>query len=100
MAGFAAGPAAWAIHQQAGYVLAALSCEHRMILLPLLTAASAIVVLSGGYLSWFVWRSFPAQAQDETRHFLAGLSLLCAVLFAFAILLQGAATLFLEVCER
>lgn len=83
-------------------MLVTVSCQHRMTFLPLLTIASAIFVLAGGYLSWPLWCSFAGQVRSgpaETRHFFAGLSLLSTGLFVFAILLQGAATLFLE-CER
>jgi hypothetical protein len=102
--GFFAGPAAWALHQQIGYMLVPVSCHSRTLLVPIVTVLAVALALAGGYFSWMPWRA----AEDaettsnamRTHRFLAQLSALFAVLFAFAILLQGAATLFLNGCQR
>jgi hypothetical protein len=103
-AGFFAGPAAWALHQQIGYMLVPVSCQARTMLVPIVTLLAVVLALAGSYLSWMPWRAAEAgeSAADaiRARRFLAILSAWSAALFAFAILLQGAATLILNGCQR
>jgi hypothetical protein len=102
--GFFAGPAAWAVHQQIGYMLVPVSCQSRVMWVPILTLLAIAVTLAGGYVSWMPWRRSDEveAASDAMRahRFLAVLSALFALLFALAILLQGAATLFMSGCQR
>ena len=102
--GFFVGPAAWALHQQIGYMLVPVSCANRVMLVPILTLLAVSVALAGGFVSWVPWRNAEESqnASDNMRahRFLAQLSGLFAVLFALAILLQGAATLFMGGCQR
>jgi hypothetical protein len=101
-AGFFAAPAAWAVHQQVSYMLVPVSCETRIMLVPVVTLLSVLVAIAGGYLSWMPWHRAEQRKDggDAIQRFLAQLSAAFAVLFAFAILLQGAATLFLNGCQR
>ncbi len=104
-AGLAAGPTAWAVSTQLNYALANWSCEHQMRIVPILALALAAIALGGAFLSARAWRaSGPDQASLESegtpRRFLAGMSLLMAVLFAVVILAQGSAGLVLNGCER
>jgi len=103
-AGFFAGPAAWALHQQIGYMLVRASCLNHTLLVPIVTLLTVVLALAGGYLSWMPWRT---AEENETaangiraHRFLAKLSALFGALFAFAILLQGSAALFLNSCQR
>ena len=102
--GFFAGPAAWAAHQQIGYMLVRAGCLSGVLWVPVLTLIAMAVTLAGGYLSWMPWRhSEESEAKSDamrTHRFLALLSVLFALLFALAILLQGVATLFLNACQR
>jgi hypothetical protein len=102
VAGFFMAPAAWALHQQVGYIVAPAFCKNSQIVIPVLTLAAVIVMLVGGFISW---RSFHARPFGEsefapTRRFVAALSLLFTALFLFAILMQGVAAFFLNGCER
>jgi hypothetical protein len=102
VAGFFIAPAAWALHQQASYIIAPAFCRHSLIVIPILTLTAVIVMLIGGLISW---RSFNARPVGEpafapTRRFVAGLSLLFTALFLLAILMQGAAAFFLNGCLR
>jgi hypothetical protein len=102
-AGFFLAPAAWALHQQTSYMLVPVSCGQRAMILLLVTAGAAILALLGGYTAYTGWRALPEKAEDRhlrVRRFLAGLSLLFTAIFLFAILLQAAAMLILNSCQR
>ena len=101
--GFFAGPGAWALHQQIGYMLVRASCLNHTLLVPIVTHITVVLALAGGYFSWMPWRyAAEDHAGDSLRpyRFVAQLSALFAVLFAFGILLQGAAMLFLNSCQK
>jgi hypothetical protein len=105
LAAFAIGPAAWAVHQQVQFMLVSDSCQRWTMVLPLLTTIAGAAVLIGAYFSLSAWRALSQHKPQgshasQTRRFLSGLSLLMATLFLFAILLQGAATLLLDGCQR
>ena len=101
-AGLAAAPAVWAIHQQIGYMLVPVSCQTRMLLLPVLALSCMLLVLAAGWLSWRSLQRLQAtpEPSPSTTIFIARLSVLFAGLFAFAIAMQGAAMLFLDPCQR
>jgi hypothetical protein len=94
------------MHQQIGYMLAPLSCQSRLTLVPLVTLFALALALIGGWLSYGPWRSFRTleegklEASERTQYFIATLSLLFTALFLFAILLQGAGELFFNGCQR
>ena len=104
LAGLVLGPGAWAISTQANYVLAGLQCGWRVYPTPFVGLALALLALGGGVLSWRAWQAAPAEREPqrsrETERFLAGLSLLSALLFASVILLQAIAGLVFTGCER
>ena len=105
VAGFFAGPFAWAVHQQGNYMLVPVSCHERMMFLPMVTLATAAIALIGGSFSYGAWRRLGPPGGEENpernnHRFLVGLSLLMTALFVFAILMQGAATLILSGCQR
>jgi hypothetical protein len=104
-AGLAAGPGAWAVSTQLNYALADWSCRHEPRLIPIAALVLALAALAGGFLSARAWRaSGPDQSwleSDAAPHrFLAGISLLLAVLFAVVIMTQGTAAFLLNGCER
>jgi hypothetical protein len=51
-------------------------------------------------LSWKLSRRFAGPASSKARKFLAALGIMTAVLFTVVILVQGAAGLVLDGCER
>jgi hypothetical protein len=100
-AGLIVAPALWAVNMQAGQILPYGDCgshRHLSAIVPLL---SVLLALASGYASWRA-RSAP-DAQDlggQPWRFIAVLGGLVALVFAFALLLQGAAGLVLTGCER
>jgi hypothetical protein len=99
-AGLFIAPAAWAFHQQVGYMLTPASCG---VYVPVLTLASLLIAAAGGFLSWRAWNpneSHPVQGNRSagTQRFLSGISLALTGLFALTILLQGAAALIVDGC--
>ena len=96
-AGLIAAPAAWALHHQAGSDLNFANClaGHGAVLISI-GAASMILVLAGGGLSFLAWRG----ASEASRRFIAALGLMACGLFALTILLQIAAAAILPACFR
>jgi hypothetical protein len=96
-AGLVLGPGAWALNTQLGYALTSWICAHHVDLVPWLAAGCALVALAGALVSLRVWRDGGRQASSR---FIAAMSAAIATLFTLAILVQGAAGLFLHGCER
>jgi hypothetical protein len=98
-AGLFIAPAAWAFHQQVGYMLTPASCG---VYVPVLTLASLLIAAAGGFLSWRAWNPNESQpvgnTSPGTQKFLSGISLALTALFALAILLQGGAALIVDGC--
>jgi hypothetical protein len=102
-AGLFAGAAAWAMHQQGGYIIAAWACGTATRNLWLVGAAALILLTVGAWLSWRALQSSAIDHANNTdslrpRTFLALIGLLAALLFLFAVFLQASATLFLPGC--
>lgn len=93
--GLLVAPAVWAINTQLGLMLPYADCgsaSHGSIILSfaafLMAAASALI-------------SFRGHAHaSRTSLFIMRLSVLVGLAFAFALILQGAATLLINPCER
>jgi hypothetical protein len=104
-AGLIAGPGAWAVSTQLNYALADWSCRHEPRLVPVAALVLALAALAGAFLSARAWRASGAEQSrlesDGAPHrFLAGMSLMLAVLFAIVIMTQGSAAFLLNGCER
>jgi hypothetical protein len=95
--GLIAGPALWALTTQAGQILPYRDCAQHLHFSAILGLACAILALGSGYISS---RSERMRIGPRTLGFVAALSVLAALIFAFAILLQAAAALILSGCER
>ena len=105
-AGLYAGPVAWLVSTQANYSLATLDCEVDIPIVPIVALGLIAISLFGCFLSWRALRTIgEGEAiipwRDGHPHrFVAAIGIAMALLFALAILLQGAAGLFLSGCER
>jgi hypothetical protein len=93
------------LHQQLQYVLAALLCGSRSNARLWIVCGVALAILAAcGLLSFIALRSFAAEKHSagedrfRARHFLAGIGIMGAVLFLFAVLLQLAALFYLPLC--
>lgn len=101
-AGLFAGPLAWAVHQQLGYMLVPVSCRSGVMLVPLVTLGAAVLLGLGAWVSWRA-RTPPGETEApraRTQRFTAHLALLVSAVFAFAILLQASSTMLLNGCQR
>jgi len=100
-----AGAAAWTLQQQGGYVAASWMCGNLgKPAVWLFTLVALLVLVAGTWLSWRSLRPLLHDSRtDESdiwrpRRFLSLVSLLVALLFLFAVLMQAAAAFFLPGC--
>jgi hypothetical protein len=96
LAGLTIGGLVWAINTQLGEMLPYPECRTRIALLALTSLAMALAAIGAALLSRR--KREPDQAAVDV--FLSRLGLMAGLLFAFAIALQGAASLVLTGCER
>lgn len=100
--GLFTGVTAWALHQQAGYILASWACEKAAAGIWMVGAFAIVTLLAGAILSWRAWQSTNADGLHENaarpRRFLAMVALMASALFLFGLFLQMAGPLFLPGC--
>jgi uncharacterized membrane protein len=101
-AGLAAGAGAWALSTQMNYIFATVHCESLAWLREATAIACLVIAAVGIALTWPAWRRRHGDLLEEDvigphpRKLVAGVSILAAILFGLAILLQGAGLLILE----
>jgi len=98
-AGLVIGGVAWAANTQLGEILPTANCIGRHHLSAIISFAGAFVVLACGGVSWCLDHR-PSIGDDHSLPFASRLSALAALVFTFALLMQGAASLVLSGCER
>ena len=98
-AGLVIGGVIWAANSQLGQILPTSDCVGNAHLSATISFAGALIVLSSGLVSWYL-DSRPSIGDDRSLPFAARLSALAALVFTFALLMQGAASLVLSGCER
>jgi hypothetical protein len=98
-AGLVIGGILWAANTQLGEILPTTDCIGKHHLTAILSFAGAFVVLGSGIASWRL-DSRPSIGDDRSLSFSSRLSALAALVFTFALLMQGAASLVLSGCER
>jgi uncharacterized membrane protein YqjE len=101
IAGLALASAAWAVNTQLGEILPWLDCRHQARYSALASLAGLLLT---GVSTIISWRA-ASRAQDTapftaTSGFIGATSALSALVFAFAISMQGIASLVLSGCER
>jgi hypothetical protein len=93
---------AWALHQQAGVMMASWACENAAQGIWLGALLGGILLAAGAILSGLALRAARSSKLIEDaarpRRFIAKVSLMASALFLFAIGLQAAAPLFLPGC--
>jgi hypothetical protein len=104
-AGIFAGPTAWAVNTQLGYALVPWVCASEVNIIPLLAVIMALLALAGAWVSWLAMPraeldSGGSHAGGEPRGMLAGVGVASGLLFALLILMQGAAGVVFDGCER
>jgi hypothetical protein len=101
-AGLAAGASAWALSTQLNYVFATVHCDSLAWLRAATAVACLLISAAGLALTCPAWSTRHGDLLEEDvvgphpRRFIAGVSILAAVLFGLAILLQAAGLLILE----
>jgi hypothetical protein len=96
LGGLFVAPAVWALNTQLGQILPAIDCTSRTASIVVIAFASAGVAVAAAAVS----ARSRAVKPSRVLTFLALLSVLVALVFAFALFLQGAATLLISPCAR
>lgn len=105
-AGLAFGAAAVAFNTQVGYSLVSANCGEATRIVVFTAMISSALAVVGGSLSAPAWLARSAPGIDETperaasRGMIAGVGMLAALLFSLVIVLQGAAGLIVQGCQR
>jgi hypothetical protein len=105
-AGLALGASAVAFNTEVGYSLVSANCAEARAIVLATAMVSLGVVLIGGLLSAPAWLVRSAPDIDEPperaapRGMIAGIGVLAALLFSLIIVLQGAAALIIQGCQR
>lgn len=99
-AGLFAGAAAWALHQQAGIIIASWSCEESTKYIWVSGLLAGILLVGGGVISGAALGATRWLTEDagRPRRFLATISCMALGMFLFALVLQVAAAFFLPGC--
>jgi hypothetical protein len=99
-AGIVAGPLAWALSTELGLALAQLNCTGSIDPIPWIVVSMTALAVAGGLISWRAWSAVWLEDPQSLapRRFVAGLGVGAAALFAFTVLMQGAAALFFDGC--
>lgn len=98
-AGLVIGGVFWACNTQLGEMLAPIDCIATIRPSAVVSFTAALVVLVSAAVSWRL-DGRPSIGDDRSLPFASQVSALAALVFAFAILMQGAASLVLTGCER
>jgi hypothetical protein len=93
--GLAAPPLAWAVGTQLGQITPYIDCRHQVVWTPAFCAALLLVSIAGAALS----RLSPKPVGRAER-FIVDAGFLIASAFVFALVLQGAASMLLDPCQR
>jgi hypothetical protein len=98
--GLLVAAALWAVNTQLGQILPYLDCQRQARYSAILSFVGAAIACLSGAISW---RSIGHNGMSQPRRtwiFVGSMSVLAALVFAFALLMQGLAGLVLSGCER
>jgi hypothetical protein len=101
-AGLWVAPLVWAANMQLGQILPYADCRSQLHASALASMTAATIAALSGLSSWRSARSASADADvsSETVSFAGTLSSLAALVFTFALVMQGIASMVLTGCER
>jgi hypothetical protein len=101
-AGLSVAPVVWAVNTQLGQILPYLDCQHQSRYSAIASFAAAIAACAAGAISWrAAHRALVSEQSSATvLGFIGSTGALSALIFAFALLMQGAASLVVSGCER
>jgi hypothetical protein len=93
--GLAVPPLAWAVGTQLGQIIPYLDCRRQMVWTPALCSALLLMSIAGAAASRLAPRPV-----GRTERFVIDAGFLIASTFVFALVLQGAASVLLDPCQR
>jgi hypothetical protein len=101
LAGLSIAPTVWAVNMQLGQILPYIDCAQQWHNSAIFSFAGSAAALIAGGLSWS-WTRHERNTSSltATSRFIARLSALSALVFAFALSMHGIASLVLSGCER
>ncbi|MCA1454202.1 hypothetical protein I6F35_13385 [Bradyrhizobium sp. BRP22] len=101
-AGLWLAPLVWAVNMQLGQILPYADCRSQLHATAAASLIGATIAALSGLASWRSARpsSADAGAPDETISFAGNLSGLAALVFTFALIMQGIASMMLTGCEK
>jgi hypothetical protein len=101
LAGLLVAPTVWAINMQLGQILPYTDCARQSGVSAIISFVGAAVAVVTGAISWrWAQRERIAALLTATSSFVARLGALSALIFGFALSMQGIASLVLSGCER
>jgi hypothetical protein len=100
LAGLSIAPTVWTINMQLGQILPYIDCAQQSRLSAIYSFAGSAVALLAGGLSWSWTQRQRITFLTVISRFIARVSGLSALIFAFALSMQGVASLVLSGCER
>jgi hypothetical protein len=98
--GLLVAAALWAVNTQLGQILPYLDCQRQARYSAILSFVGAAIACLSGAISW---RSIGHNGMSQPRRtwiFVGSMSVVAALVFAFALSMQGLAGLVLSGCER
>ncbi len=100
--GLSVAPAVWIVNTQLGQILPYLDCQHQTAYSAMASFAGAVAACATAVISWrAAQRMSISEPSPRTElSFVGSMSALSALLFAFTLLMQGAASLVLSGCQR
>jgi hypothetical protein len=98
--GLLVAPVAWAANTQLELILPYYDCQHQARLSAIVSIAALAAAVLAGAISWQSAGRANAVGRFPALTFLGWISALSAAVFAFALLMQGIASLVLSGCER
>jgi len=99
-AGLLLAPSAWIINTQLGQILPYLDCQRQAQWSAIASFVAAAAACVAGVTSWRSVGRAQISEPLRTLAFVGSLGALAALLFAFALAMQGWASLVLSGCER
>lgn len=101
IAGLAVASAAWAVNMQLGEILPYVDCQHQARFSAAASFIALLLASVGAVVSWrATHRAERAGPLTAVSGFVGALSALAALVFIFALSMQGVASLVLSGCER
>jgi hypothetical protein len=101
VAGLLIAPTVWALNMQLGEILPAIDCVRQSRWSAIISFVGAAAAVLAGAISWrWADQARLAAPLTATSRFVASLGALSALVFAFALSMQGIASLVLSGCER